>query len=100
MVLHKSTLVKNTEEKLYLPKLTDKGIERVNQEKYIRMICHSMEFHIPVALSYEDKGSALIMIGHIHFFNESDYYIKVVDKFEHIEAIPVETILDIQYPLD
>lgn len=96
MVLHKSTLVRNTEEKLYRPKLADNGIERVSQEKNKRMICHSLEFHMPVTISYADKGTALIMIGYIHFFNETDHYIKVVDKFGHIEAIPLESIIDIQ----
>ncbi|TYS60607.1 YolD-like family protein [Bacillus infantis] len=100
MMLYKSRLVRNTEEKLYRPKLTDNGNERVNQEKNKRMICHSMEFHMPVTISYADKGTALLMIGYIHFFTETDHYIKVVDKFGHIEAIPVESIIDIQYLID
>lgn len=100
MVLYKSTLVRNTEKKLFRPNLTDNGVERINLEKNKRMICHSMEFHMPVTISYADKGTALLMIGYIHFFNETDHYIKVVDKFGHIEAIPVESIIDIQYLID
>ncbi|HER2025592.1 YolD-like family protein [Bacillus infantis] len=97
MVLDKSTLDKNKEEKLYHIKLTDKETERANQEKSIRIICHSMEFNTPVTIIYANKKTALIIIGHIHFFNETDLYIKVVDKFGHTEAILIESIIDI-YP--
>nr|WP_276537541.1 YolD-like family protein [Bacillus infantis] len=73
------------------------GIENKHNQDIIRMICRSMEFHIPIVITYAEKGRATIIIGDIHYFNETDNYIKVVDKFEHIEAIPIESIMDIQH---
>ncbi|WP_306010078.1 YolD-like family protein [Bacillus sp. MMSF_3328] len=99
MVLDKSTWDRNKAEKLNQLRLSDKGTERANQEKSIRMICHSMEFNTPVNIVYADKETALLIIGHIHYFNEMDNYIKVVDKFEQTEAILLESIIDI-YPRD
>ncbi|WP_180827436.1 YolD-like family protein [Bacillus sp. UMB0728] len=91
-----SYLVFNKEGKSHLW-LTKPKFDQISRSKIITIICQSMEFHMPVIITYADKGTPFLIIGDIHFFNELDNYIKIVDKFEHTEAIAIESIVDIQY---
>ncbi len=77
--------------KVQKPVLDEHEIEEINNT-----IQESMVFTQEVTVTYFEDGAFKPCMGHIHFVDQLNKHIRVMDKFEEIHRIKFEDIINVQ----
>ncbi|MFS1519493.1 YolD-like family protein [Bacillus sp. SCS-151] len=71
--------------------LDEHEIEEINT-----IILETMEFTQEVTMTYFEDGAFKPCMGYIHFVDQLNKHIRVMDKFEEVHRIKFEDIINIQ----
>lgn len=88
-------LLSSAEKEYYAEKKPE--IDEQQYELIEQIVCESMEYQMGVAISYYQEQRTSLIIGHIHYFDEINRHLKVIDRFGNVEKIMVGSILDIRF---
>ncbi|MDX8365164.1 YolD-like family protein [Cytobacillus sp. IB215665] len=77
--------------KLEKPVLDEHEIEEINST-----ILEAIEFTQEVTVTYFENGSFKPCMGYIHFLDQYNKHIRVMDKFEEVHRIKFEDIINVQ----
>ncbi|MDX8367148.1 YolD-like family protein [Cytobacillus sp. IB215665] len=77
--------------KVQQPVLDEHEIEEINST-----ILEAMEFTQEMTVTYFENGAFKPCMGHIHFVDQLNKHIRVMDKFEEVHRIKFEDIINVQ----
>jgi hypothetical protein len=72
------------------PELDEQRLEEMNE-----LICEAMEFHDHLKFTYHHNRQLNYLTGHIHYIDEVNGELRIVDEQETIHRIKVSKIVDL-----
>lgn len=72
--------------------LDEQQLEQLNET-----IMEAMEFNRPVTITYYRSWKYELLIGKIHYWNETGQKLHVVDRFEEMHRIELAAIADVRH---
>jgi len=75
---------------------TKKEVDEQHLESMNETIFEAMEFSKMVTVTHYRKQNYELVIGHIHYWDEMNQRIHVVDRFEEVHRISISSIADVR----